>query len=439
MKISRSTKNYTSKPSTIEIAMMQFKNENVDVAGLKEALENGYAVNYALKDENARRTKKNFESKSFVTVDFDNVDFSLDEAIDMTVAKPNLGYYSYSDNPTATNGRRFHLVYCFDEGLSAEESEGLWRAVNSEVEWTGKADTSTKSAYQIIYGTDKEVILFNEIPYKKSDFQIPEETAKASVTLDDMRLKKEDFDISINEDFLKDFNEMKAKAFLAKYKNEFIDREKTYVAGNADCPFVYAPEKFYEIKRFFEVDDEGRYHLIRVKDGQRRRKTLFLNAVIRLNICPELSIENLIYNLYKELTKNVNNTCSDKITRREIIDIAVNAFKEKGNYPEVGLVEKKFLVNPAFCRKYGVTPKQVMEQFGVEGTSKYMVVLRNPKTQKIVKKFTGAIEAARFLGVAVQTVYEGLKKKGGYKSNGYLVQKKKNPKIKKLFTQPYEV
>lgn len=433
MKISRSIKNYSSKPSKIETAMMRFKNENVDIAGLKEALENGYVVNYALKDENARRTKKNFESKSFVTIDFDNVDFSLDEAIEMAVAKPNLGYYSYSDNPTATNGRRFHLVYCFDEGLTVGEVEGLWRAINS----TGKSDTSTKSAYQIIYGTDKEVVLFNEIPYKKTDFQIPEEIVKTVATLEDMRLKKEDFDISIDEEFLKDFNEMKAKAFLAKYENDFIDREKTQVEGNADCPFVWAPEKFYEIKRFFEVDNEGHYHLIKAGDGQRRRKTLFLNAVIRLNICPELSIENLIWNLYKELIKNINNTCSDKITRREVVSIAIKAFKEKGNYPEVGLVEKKFLVNPAFCRKYSVTPKQVMEQFKGEGTSKYMVVLRNPKTQKIVKKFTGAIEAARFLRVAVPTVYAGLEKKGGYKSKGYLVQKKKNPKIKKLFTQPY--
>lgn len=430
MKISKSTKNYSSKPTNTQKAKMKFKNESVDVLGLKEALENGYAVNYALKDENARRTKKNFESKSFVTVDFDNVDFSLDEAIDMTVAKPNLGYYTYNDNPTATNGRRFHLVYCFDEDLTAEESEGLWRAVNSEVEWTGKTDTSTKSAYQIIYGTDKEVILFNEIPYKKSDFTIPEETVKATIT--------EDFEVSIDEDFLKDFKDMKTRAFFTKYENYFIDREKTQVEGNADCPFVWAPEKFYEIKRFFEIDNEGHYHLIRAKDGQRRRRTLFLNAVIRLNICPELSIENLIYNLYKELIKNINNTCSDKITRREVVSIAINAFKERGNHPEVGLVEKKFLVNPAFCRKYSVTPKQVMEQFGGEGKSKYMIVLRNPKTQKIVKKFTGAIEAARFLGVAVPTVYEGLKKKGGYKSNGYLVQKKKNPKIKKLFTQPYE-
>ena len=439
MKISRSVKNYSSKPSTIEIATMKFKNENVNVVGLKEALENGYAVNYALKDENARRTKKNFESKSFVTVDFDNVDFSLDEAIDMTVAKPNLGYYSYSDNPTATNGRRFHLVYCFDEDLTSEESEGLWRAVNSEVEWTGKTDTSTKSAYQIIYGTDKEVILFNEIPYKKSDFQIPEDFVKKPVSLEGMRLKKEDFDISINEEFLKDFSEMKAKAFLAKYENDFIDREKTLVVGNADCPFVYAPEKFYEIRRVFMNTSEGKMRLVKPQDGQRRRKTLFLNAVIRLNICPELSIENLIWNLYKELIKNINNTCSDKITRREVVSIAINAFKERGNYPEAGLVEKKFLVNPAFCRKYSVTPKQVMEQFGGEGTSKYMIVLRNPKTQKIVKKFTGAIEAARFLGVAVPTVYAGLEKKGGYKSKGYLVQKKKNPKIKNLFTQPYEV
>lgn len=439
MKISRSIKNYSSKPSTIEVAGMKFKNESVDVTGLKEALENGYAVNYALIDENGRRTKKNFESKSFVTIDFDNVDFSLDEAVEMTVAKPNLGYYSYSDNPTATNGRRFHLVYCFDEGLTVEESEGLWRAVNSEVEWTGKTDTSTKSAYQIIYGTDKEVVLFNEIPYKKTDFKIPEEAVKTPVSLEDMRLKKEDFEISIDEEFLKDFSEMKAKAFLAKYENDFIDREKTQVVGNAYCPFVYAPEKFYEIKRAFKIDEDGNYHLIKTEDGQRRRKALFMNAVIRLNICPTLSIENLIWNLYGELVKRINNACSDKITRREVVSIAINAFKTKGEYPEVGLVEKKFLVNPAFCRKYGVTPKQVMEQFGSEGTSKYMIVLRNPKTNKIVKKFTGAIEAARFLGVAVPTVYAGLKKKGGYKSKGYLVQKKKNPKIKKLFTQPYEV
>lgn len=438
MKISRSIKNYSSKPSTIEVAGMKFKNESVDVTGLKEALENGYAVNYALIDENGRRTKKNFESKSFVTIDFDNVDFSLDEAVEMTVAKPNLGYYSYSDNPTATNGRRFHLVYCFDEGLTVEESEGLWRAVNSEVEWTGKTDTSTKSAYQIIYGTDKEVVLFNEIPYKKTDFKIPEEAVKTPVSLEDMRMKKEDFEISIDEEFLKDFSEMKAKAFLAKYENDFIDREKTQVVGNADCPFVFAPEKFYEIKRAFKIDEDGNYHLIKTEDGQRRRKALFMNAVIRLNICPTLSIENLIWNLYGELVKRINNACSDKITRREVVSIAINAFKTKGEYPEVGLVEKKFLVNPAFCRKYGVTPKQVMEQFGSEGTSKYMIVLRNPKTNKIVKKFTGAIEAARFLGITVETVYAGVKK-GGFKSKGYLVQKKKNPKIKKLFTQPYEV
>ena len=433
MEISKSLINYSSKPNNVEVATMRFKNESVDVIGLKEALENGYAVNYTLINENGRRTKANYKNKSFVTIDFDNVDFTLDEAVENAIAKPNLGYYSYSDNPIAINGRRFHLVYCFDEGLTVGEVEGLWRSINKEVECLGKTDKSTKSAYQITYGTDKEVVMYNEIPYKKTDFTIPEETAKASITLDDMRLKKEDFEISINEDFLKDFNNLKAKAFFIKYQNDFIDREKTKVVGNADYPFVYAPEKYYEIKRFFKADEDGHFHLIKAGDGQRRRKTLFLNAVIRLNICPTLSIENLIYNLYEELVKHVNNTCGDKITKREIVNIAVNAFKGRGNYPEVGLVEKKFVVNPAFCKKYGVTPKEVMEQFKSEATTKYRIAIIHPKTGLVLKRVNGAKDAAEWLNVDITTVYSALK--NGHKCGGFILKKVKFRKIKKLFTQ----
>lgn len=436
MEISKSLINYSSKPNNVEVATMRFKNESVDVIGLKEALENGYAVNYTLIDENGRRTKANYKNKSFVTIDFDNVDFTLDEAVENAIAKPNLGYYSYSDNPIAINGRRFHLVYCFDEGLTVGEVEGLWRAINKEVECIGKTDKSTKSAYQITYGTDKEVIMYNEIPYKKTDFTIPEETIKASVTLEDMRLKKEDFEISINEDFLKDFNDLKARTFLVKYQNDFIDREKTNVVGNADYPFVYAPDKFYEIRRVFTKNPEGKIIPVRTKDGYRRRKTLFLNALIRLNICPTLSIENLIYNLYGELVKHVNNTCGDKITKREIVHIAVNAFKERGNYPEVGLVEKKYVVNPSFCRKYGVTPKEVMEQFGGEGRTKYRIAIIHPKTGLVLKRVNGAKDAAEWLNVDITTVYSALK--NGHKCGGFILKKVKFRKIKKLFTQPLD-
>lgn len=95
------------------------------------------------------------------------------------------------------------------------------------------------------------------------------------------------------------------------------------------------------------------------KNGERRRKFLFLNLLIRRMICPTATLDYLLYCGLYELDYYTDNT-QDPITKYEIAQIAVNAYlADLNKWQKLKEWNRKtFKVNKEHCKKNGINARR---------------------------------------------------------------------------------
>ena len=100
---------------------------------------------------------------------------------------------------------------------------------------------------------------------------------------------------------------------------------------------------------------------IKIKDGEGRRRKLFINGIIRRLINPNITFDNLLYNLLYELVNYVSNYDADNVIgKKEIYNIAQDVMKkDMANYENMRGSHKLFMVNPNFCIKHNLTKNEV--------------------------------------------------------------------------------
>ena len=161
----------------------------------------------------------------------------------------------------------------------------------------------------------------------------------------------------MTDTFEDDYFNLTNQEFLKKYEGKYENIMKTPLELDEDTPIIQYPDNYYEITRpWYQYDGSTR----KIKDGENRRKKLFLNGIIRRKINPNITIENLLYNLVWEFENYYINN-GNAITKNDLYKIASNVF-EYADDREInkGKPRYKSFVNPKFCKKYNMTPKQVM-------------------------------------------------------------------------------
>lgn len=101
----------------------------------------------------------------------------------------------------------------------------------------------------------------------------------------------------------------------------------------------------------------------KIKDGNGRRKKLFLNAIVRKYMYPQIEFEHLLHCLANELYYYINNS-KDPISKQELYDIAENVYNE--NIDKYSTIikqqqteKRKWIINPQYCIKYNLSAKTV--------------------------------------------------------------------------------
>lgn len=169
-------------------------------------------------------------------------------------------------------------------------------------------------------------------------------------------------------EFINDFWDMKYVELLEKYKDVYYIFESTPLDfSNDDVPYVLLPQNYIEIKRYWlnekvyneDGDIIGNTSKIRkIKDGNQRKKKLFLNGILRRMMIQDLSFEHLLTNLVYELYYFIENS-KDKIEKKDLFNIAKNVIElDLTKYNNLTKEDKReFIVNPYYCTKYNVSKK----------------------------------------------------------------------------------
>ena len=372
--VSISTERFDHKPDRFkELPNLVFNQSITDIEGMISSIAKGYCYapifELSTFDMNHKHAK-DFRYSFFVSIDIDHVQVDMNSMIDGLKYKPTFAYTSCSNGEKGEYSYR--LIYCFFEKL--EGIDEYYSFVYAILESNGLSiediDQRSREAERYYNGNGCgnielyiDNIIYNKEDYKDYYKQYHREIKGKSInenhtynTTHNIHLN-DTFD---NEQFGKDYWNMKMEDILEKYIRVYPNLEHTPLEiPDDDTPYIIYPIGYIEIRRWWRKRLNGMP--IKIKDGEGRRRKLFINGIIRRLINPNITFDNLLYNLLYELVNYVSNYDADNVIgKKEIYYIAQDVMKkDMANYENMRGSHKQFMVNPNFCAKYNLTKNEV--------------------------------------------------------------------------------
>lgn len=233
----------------------------------------------------------------FVSVDIDKTKYtSLEEYVTRLPKKPTCAFYSYSDmkEEDGVASHRFTLVYVFNSVLNSEEYENMTYRIYAMIEREmGEAVSDMRvRRSQSVVGGDNPNTYNSSIIYSKDDFPTDNILVNAStpnhITVSQPEVAGEPDEIHFSDDLVFDMQNLPFSNVDRKWK----DMGMEYIVRT---PIDFGNDE-YKI-----VDDdyvELIYSRKKFTDGQQRRKKLFVRAALRRLIKPNITADELLYNLF---------------------------------------------------------------------------------------------------------------------------------------------
>ena len=372
--VSISTERFDHKPDRdIEVPYLVFNQTITDIKGLIDSIAKGYcyAPIFELSTfDMHHKYKEDFRYSFFVSIDVDHVQVDMNTMIDGLKYKPSFAYTSCSNGENEEYSYR--LLYCFFEKL--EGIDEYYSFVYAILESNGlnikDIDHRSREAerYYNGNGCGNIEICINNIIYNKDDFkdyykQYHREIKSKSInenhtynTTHNIHLN-DTFD---DEQFGKDYWNMKMEDLIEKYIRVYPNIEHTPLEiPDDDTPYIIYPIGYIAIRRWWRKRLNGMP--IKIKDGEGRRRKLFINGIIRRLINPNITFDNLLYNLLYELVNYVSNYDADNVIgKKDIYYIAQDVMKkDMANYENMRGSHKQFMVNPNYCIKHNLSKNEV--------------------------------------------------------------------------------
>lgn len=334
------------------------------------------------------KTESNWLQTNIICVDLDERKLAYNDfmaLIQDSDVCPNLAYRTANDG---IKGNRYRLIYALDDAIvnSKLYSEIYWGIVRKIEELTDdkNGDNCCQSVAQQICGT----IHTNDIYYNGLYFDIKSfkemfgirtlnisdlyerqsnkdnRTKKVSVRKSFVSFDFSDYSMMYDE-FSKDFNTLSFTDIIKKYNGKYYNYECSQLPlVSEDSAYIDIPSNYCEIKRYWYLEENALNtnkcsNIRKIKDGQQRRKKLYVNAIIRRLIYNVITFDNLLYNLVLELYSYMIND-GNKITKSDLFEICKRAFNADLSLPKykkyiIGQKEKKYIVNQSYCIKYNVS------------------------------------------------------------------------------------
>lgn len=368
--LSVSTTESKSKPTEKDIARMRYRKQSIDIDTFINYVREGRTFCYCFDDMdeafgNRTKTQNKFRYTNVIAIDVDDSTLPITEYVNSLTYKPTVAYTTYSNK---VKGYRFRLVYVFTDKIIGVENYAT--AYNGILSANGMAlvDNCMKSVSQCFIGNgSKDVEIINSGRfYSKNDFAFESNTPSPSLYNIHSKCKNGKGDaihrtsatITLDPTFAHDLYEMRPSDFISKYGTKYRYFDRNSLILSEDCSHYIFPDDYREIKRKWEMKEiitrQGERKNVRAihknKDGERRRKKLFDAAAIMKAIKPDITMENLVYNLCVERYYYHDN--SDKqLSNGVLISIAQNAMK--GDYKPQPSEHGQFKVNKTYWAEMG--------------------------------------------------------------------------------------
>lgn len=374
-----SEQKFENKPDNWKI--LTYKRRIITIEELVNLICEGHCIcqNFKTSSETfglREKTIANFDLADCVILDIDDTFLSMNDFY-LSLKdehKPSIIYTTYSNVDNVNN--RFRLIYVFDKPIKTNDYyRGIANAIiyyiQKEIKGFDLKDKSCLNASQQFAGNGNENInyYYNDNIFRPTDFGIDENNFSNSVSILE-REKKSNIQTDLesqtgNSEFMKDFwstgFKMNEEIFIRKYAEIYPFLEATPLPEtDADIPYILLPDNYVKIERYWykepcaKGNGEVTYksHAVKLKSGH-RRKLLYDGCLLRKIMLPDITVEHLLYCLVCERRYYVHN--QDRvITNKILYQIAKDAWDDTKRSIKPKKEERKFVVNPNYCNKYGV-------------------------------------------------------------------------------------
>ena len=378
--LSVSTQAFPQKPQANVVKDIVYTTQTLTIDELEQRVKDGHAFCYnflptpsgVLTQQD--RHIENFDYTKTIFYDFDKMPVPMEDFIETLAYKPSLAYTTYSNGANGKYGYR--LVYTFRLSITNEQEfektyKGLaaangfeqctypdgtkygldYRKVNQQY-YGGGEHTTTWKSYNTYFAN-------TFYPYYQPI------TQNDNIPFKNKILKDVDTSCSYLESgFEADLRAMKPSDFIDKYMHGY---EENYLKSlssettlSEDKSYYILSSDYMEIKHRIGKDDNGRVHVQRWHDGQERRKKLYIAAKIMLHNQPDMTIEQLVYNLMRERQDFYDNT-DGALHIDNLIKIAKNAFAYKDIHFTKPFKHAAFRVNKEYWKEKGMTANQAKQ------------------------------------------------------------------------------
>lgn len=365
---------YVGKPTEKDIKQMKYELKEVNQDSFSDFIQEGYCYTSVMKDD--YRSKDNFIKTNIITFDIDDCKVDMGNALKGLSIKPYICYTSPS-NGLEGKGYRYRMIYCLEEPITKREDYYVYarsledqlalqsivgdcvdnRSYYPEQYWNG-----CRGCNIVLNHSYNNILSYNDIllnnNYRK-DYH--SRTSSSNSTKVSVKHNKEQQNIlCVSDTFMDDYWNMPYHNLLSKYIDVYSNIMATPIEYNEDDPIIYYPENYYEIRRpWYKVNGET----YKLKDGNQRRKTLYTNGIIRRLINPDITFDNLLYNLVFEFQYYYINN-GNKIDKKILYGIAMNVMDAEidESLMRKGKPRYNFFINPLYCQKHGMKAKQVLGQ-----------------------------------------------------------------------------
>lgn len=158
-------------------------------------------------------------------------------------------------------------------------------------------------------------------------------------------------DYYTNTQFMEDYNTMGLMAFYEKYSHEYevITDSGTdfieYVTYRGDVVIAFKTEDKYRTVwvPFKYNKDKRRIEVVKIRDGERRRRYLFGVAAAIMNIRPQTTIEHLHYNVIHYSLCYVDNS-DRQISKKTLLDLTLSAYLRHDKYHFEIVDKRKWII-----------------------------------------------------------------------------------------------
>lgn len=386
--ISVSTQAYADK-NLIKWNSVEYQRQSITVAEFGQLIKKGHCFCHSFKTKEqvfglSEKKDRNFLSADMVFIDIDDSDVEMNDFVGRLYKKPTLYYTTPNNHTEKSNYKyRFRLCYLFSLPIYTVETyhslyDGIAESIKKDIQEVEIKDNCGRTPSQQFSGNAKaecelyvtdNVFLHSDFPFLNNNALFSSSLSisngkllKSAKKDNDAVIEVEDLVIA-DRGFISDVNSLSPYDLIDKYRTKY--RYFTHTELHYQDGYALIPSDYQEIFRQTYMDsfikdngDEIKFSVVKkLRDGDNRRKKLYIAGLIMKKILPSITFEHLLYNLICERTYYYDN--SDRVLSNKVLaNIArnvVNTLLEKIQL-QSKRKKRKFEVDKSYCAMHGISP-----------------------------------------------------------------------------------